>query len=456
MGGQPLLIREHGDLIVVLLEGVLRVVAVLHLLHEVVDTERAVEACRTRGRQRVVRAGEVVTGRLCVVAAEEDGAGVLDERQVVKRLVYAHLHVLWSDAVRRVDTLTEVMGDDDLSVVVDGRPRDILTPELCELHLELLLHRFRERHGIRDEHRRRILIVLRLAQQIRRHEARIRLPIREHQHLRRTGDHIDPDLSEDLLLRLSDEGIARTHDLIDAWNRRRPIGERRHRLRAADLEDPANASDMRRREDIRIDRALLIRWGHHDDFLDPRDLRRNRIHQHRRRIRRCAARHIETDPLERNHPLPEDHARLIRHDEAVPHLLTVEGTDIGRRLLEHRDKLRLHLRERRFDLRRTDEEILDVDVIKLRAVRPQRRIPLRTHACDDALYDVLDAGGRLEARENLLVSDLSHLENLYHVIHPPIRSANASVSASSLRISFHPRIAPVDDHFHMRTATSAP
>ena len=183
MGGQPLLIREHGDLIVVLLERVLRIVAVLHLLHEVVDTERAVEACRTRGRQRVVRSSEVVTGRLCVVATEEDRASVLDQRKVVERLVYAHLHVLRGDAIRRVDTLAEVMGDDDLSVVVDGRPRDLLPPELCELPLELLLHRLGERHGIRDEHRRRILIVLRLAQQIRRHEARIRLPIREHQHL---------------------------------------------------------------------------------------------------------------------------------------------------------------------------------------------------------------------------------------------------------------------------------
>ena len=144
------------------------------------------------------------------------------------------------------------MGDDDLSVVVDGRPRDLLPPELCKLQLELLLHRLGEWHGICDEHRRRILIVLRLAQQIRRHEARIRLPIREHQHLRRTGDHIDPDLSEDLLLRLSDEGIARTHDLIDAWNRRRAIRERRHRLCATDLEDPTHTCDMRRRQDVRV------------------------------------------------------------------------------------------------------------------------------------------------------------------------------------------------------------
>ena len=388
----------------------------------------------------MVRASEVVTGWLGIVTAEEDGAGVLDERQVVKRLVYAHLHVLRSDAVRRVDTLTEVMGDDDLSVVIDGRPRDLLPLQLRELYFEFLLHRLGERHGIRDEHRRRILIVLCLAQQIRRHEARIRLAVREHQHLRRTGDHIDPDLSEHLLLRLGDEGIARTHDLIDAWNRRRAICKRRHRLRAADLEDPAHACDIRRRQDVRIDRALLVRWGHHDDLLDARDLRRNRIHQHRRRIRRRAARHIEADLLEWDHPLPEDHARLVRHDEAVPHLLTVEGTDIGRRLLEHRDEARLHLRERRLDLRRTHEEILEVDVVELRAVRPQRRIPLRTHARDDALYAILDAGGRLEARENLLVSDLSHLENLNHVSSP---NAPASRRLPSRRSRRSPRDRPV-------------
>ena len=50
-------------------------------------------------------------------------------------------------------------------------------------------------------------------------------------------------------------GVARPHDLVDGRDRRRAIGQRRHRLRAADAIDLRHARDLRRHQRQRIDRA---------------------------------------------------------------------------------------------------------------------------------------------------------------------------------------------------------
>src|SRR3546814_11193112 len=76
--------------------------------------------------------------------------------------------------------------------------------------------------------------------------------------------------------------LFRSHDI----DRRDPIGtisERCDRLRAADAPDFIDAPDMRCRHHDRIDRAVG-RWRDHDGPLDPRDLRGEDVHLHRRGI----------------------------------------------------------------------------------------------------------------------------------------------------------------------------
>ena len=62
------------------------------------------------------------------------------------------------------------------------------------------------------------------------------------EHFRGAGDHVDADLAEHLPLGRGDIGIAGADDFRDRRDRRRAIGERRHRLRAADAIDLGHAA----------------------------------------------------------------------------------------------------------------------------------------------------------------------------------------------------------------------
>ena len=89
--------------------------------------------------------------------------------------------------------------------------------------------------------------MLRLTEQISRDIAGVGFFIRDDQDLARAGDHIDGDRAEDLLLRLGDKGVAGADDLVHLGNALGTVGERGDRLCAADLEDPVDARDGRRR-----------------------------------------------------------------------------------------------------------------------------------------------------------------------------------------------------------------
>jgi hypothetical protein len=54
------------------------------------------------------------------------------------------------------------------------------------------------------------------------------------QHLARSGDGIDADLAEDEPLGRRHVRVARADDLVDTRNRLRAVGQRGHRLGAAD------------------------------------------------------------------------------------------------------------------------------------------------------------------------------------------------------------------------------
>ena len=70
------------------------------------------------------------------------------------------------------------------------------------------------------------------------------------------------------------------------------------------------------------------------DDLDPRDPRRQGVHQHGRGIARLAPRDIDTDPLHGRDLLPQQVARVVAVLPAVLHLVLVVGADACRGLLQ--------------------------------------------------------------------------------------------------------------------------
>ena len=140
--------------------------------------------------------------------------------------------------------------------------------------------------------------MLGLRQQVGGDPGRIVLRVGHDQDLRRAGDQVDADLAEDAALGGGDIGVARAGDLVDRLDRLRAVGQRRHGLRAADAPDLVGAGDLGRQHDQRIEHAARRRHDH-DDALHARHLGRHDVHQHRGRIGRRAARHIDADRLER-------------------------------------------------------------------------------------------------------------------------------------------------------------
>ena len=77
----------------------------------------------------------------------------------------------------------------------------------------------------------------------------------------------------------------------------RRAARRRNGLRAADRQDAIHGGDAQRRQHMGVTLALRRRYRD-DHFADPRHPRRNRRHQHRGRIRRSAAGHVDAYAVE--------------------------------------------------------------------------------------------------------------------------------------------------------------
>ena len=121
-----------------------------------------------------------------------------------------------------------------------------------------------------DQDRLRRLVVLGLGQQIDRHAARIVGRVGEHHHLRRAGDAVDADAAEHLPLGLGDIGVAGADDAIDRGDGRGAVGQRRHRLRAADAVDFRHAGAPRGGQHQRVEHPVRRRHAHRE----PRHARR--------------------------------------------------------------------------------------------------------------------------------------------------------------------------------------
>ena len=112
-------------------------------------------------------------------------------------------------------------------------------------------------------------------------------------------------------------------------HRRGAVGERGHRLRAADRVHAVDARDRGGGEHHGLD-VTVRRGTDHDDVLDAGDFRRDRVHQHRRRIRRLAAGNVDADAIEGRHLLAEHGAVVFRVVPRCEPLPLVVGAGYGR------------------------------------------------------------------------------------------------------------------------------
>ena len=115
-----------------------------------------------------------------------------------------------------------------------------------QLPLDRALDSVGERRIVGDQDRLRGGVVLGLRQQVGGDPFGIGVAVGDDQHLGRTGDHVDADLAEHQALGRRHIGIARPDDLGDRRDGRGAVGERRHRLRAADAIDLVDAGELAR------------------------------------------------------------------------------------------------------------------------------------------------------------------------------------------------------------------
>ena len=165
-----------------------------------------------------------------------------------------------------------------------------------------------EEGGIRTEQDGlRQFVVLGLGEEVDGHPVRIARAVGDDQHFGGTGHHVDADGAEHAALGAGDVGVAGADDLVHLRNGLRAVGQRADGLGAADGEHAIDAGQMRRGQHQFVPLAARRRH-HHDEFLDARHLGGNGVHQHRTRIGRLAAGHVEADAIERRDLLAQARA----------------------------------------------------------------------------------------------------------------------------------------------------
>ena len=75
----------------------------------------------------------------------------MDLAQPLEGIVHAQLQMLGSDLVGDIDDDVQIIGDNDLAVIVDRRARDLPAVEQGYLLLQFITNSLRKRHGISDQ-----------------------------------------------------------------------------------------------------------------------------------------------------------------------------------------------------------------------------------------------------------------------------------------------------------------
>ena len=279
-------------------------------LEEVEHAEPRGKPGAAPGGEDVVGSGDIVAQSLGDVPAEEDRAGVPHPAGQSVRLGNGQLQMLGRDAIDERRRRIEALDHDDAAVPLPARRRRLAPSQGRQMRLHRGADRVGEGGVVGDQDRLRRLVVLGLRQQVDRDPGGVGVCVGDDQHLRRPGDHVDPDLAEHLPLGRGDIGIAGADDLVDRGDALGAVGQGRHRLGAADAVDLVDAGEPGRGQDQRVEHP--VRRGHgHDQAVDAGDAGRQRVHQHRRRVGGGAARHIEAGRVDRRPAIAEANAACV-------------------------------------------------------------------------------------------------------------------------------------------------
>ena len=183
----------------------------------------------------------------------------------------------------------------------------------------------------RDRHHGRQWIVLRLREQLARHELRVGGVVGEHQQFTRASRGIDRHGARHLKLRLRHVCVAWSHDAIDARHACGAVRHGRHGARAAEGEHAIRAGEGGGGEHHRRGRARgALRRRAEDDLTHAGHPRWHDPHQHAARICGAAAGRVYAHPLQRIRTTTHDDAglalRFLCHRmEGAVHALHVGG-----------------------------------------------------------------------------------------------------------------------------------
>ena len=230
--------------------------------------------------------------------------------------------------------------------------------------------------------------MLGLTQQVGGHPGGVTAAVGQNQDLAGACYHVDAHLAKDLPLGSGDIDIARADDLVHRRDALGAVGQRGHGLCAAGLEDPGHACGGRSGEDDRIDFTVLTGGSGHDDLRNARHLGRDDVHQDGGRIRRRAARDVDTRLLDGGVFLAQHDAGLVVHHKIFMHLLAVEGLDVGGGLPQRFEEIAVHIRKGFFNFLLRHLDVIQLGTVELEGVFFQGLVAPGADIGNDAVHHV--------------------------------------------------------------------
>ena len=219
-----------------------------------------------------------------------------------------------------------------------------------------------------------VRVVLRLAEQVARHQRRVGLIICDYQDLGRPCQQVDAAAAEQLSLGFGNELVPRAAQNVHRLNVAQPKGHHRHRRYAADDEQTICAGLCHCVYRGRVVSATSCRWGARHDRLCAGYLGGNDAHLCRAEHRVPAARDVTADCSDWNVAVSEDHAGpdldFQRYHRG--HLGFSKSANVVHAIGSVFDRPGFKFADRLFDLRRRQLKGVRVPVVELLAVLANR------------------------------------------------------------------------------------
>ena len=354
----------------------------------------------------MVGACKVIAQRFRHVAAKEDAACIFDLVQHAEGVLHAHFQMFRCNDVAGLDGLVQVGAEDDLAVVVHAGAGDGGTGQLRDLHLQLRLHGLGQLRAVGDENGACQFVVLGLTQQVCCHPCGVAAAVGQHQNFAGACDHIDAHLAEYLALGGGNVDVAGANDLIHRGDALGAVGESRHSLCAAGLEDLGHACGGSGSKDDRVHPAVLAGGGGHDDLGHTCHLCRDHVHEHGGGIRCRTAGHIDTGLFNGGIFLAQHDAGLVVHHKILVHLLAVEALDVGGGFAQRFEEVGIHVRKGLVDLLLRHLQGIDLCTVKFQRIILQGIVAPGPHIGNDAVHHIL----HILFRADIAVQDLFGLQ----------------------------------------------